>query len=83
MIFSAIALAKNMSGTAKEVRPSVEATVIYNSEGVENKQMSADDRILIAQGHAPVLRRSFNLLGSLGLGFRYFATYKTVLDVLS
>jgi choline transport protein len=34
------------------------------------KITNADDNILIAQGHAPVLQRTFDLLGSLGLGFR-------------
>lgn len=32
-----------------------------------------DDNILLAQGHAPILKRSFNFLGTLGLGFRYGA----------
>jgi choline transport protein len=30
---------------------------------------AVDDNILLAQGHAPVMRRSFDLLGTLGLGF--------------
>lgn len=29
-----------------------------------------DDAILRAQGHAPALKRTFNTLGTLGLGFR-------------
>lgn len=32
--------------------------------------VGVDDNILLAQGHVPVLKRSFNLLGTLGLGFR-------------
>ncbi|CAI6013903.1 unnamed protein product [Clonostachys chloroleuca] len=33
------------------------------------KVEDVDDNILMAQGHVPVLKRSFNLLGTLGLGF--------------
>jgi hypothetical protein len=38
------------------------------------KVEDVDDNILMAQGHVPVLKRSFNLLGTLGLGFRYAAS---------
>lgn len=33
------------------------------------KPVNTADNVLMAQGHAPVLNRAFNLLGSLGLGF--------------
>ncbi|KAJ4316089.1 hypothetical protein N0V84_008018 [Fusarium piperis] len=38
------------------------------------KGNAVDDDILLAQGHIPVMRRSFNLLGTPGLGFRYTAS---------
>ncbi|KAI9150864.1 Choline transport protein [Paramyrothecium foliicola] len=34
-----------------------------------SKTINVDDNVLLAQGHAPVLKRTFDLLGSLGLGF--------------
>lgn len=39
--------------------------------GGAGKGAHPDDNILLAQGHAPILKRSFNFLGTLGLGFRY------------
>lgn len=41
------------------------------SEMGQAKLANLDDNVLLAQGHAPVLKRTFDLLGSLGLGFRY------------
>ncbi|KAM5343328.1 hypothetical protein ACJ41O_014294 [Fusarium nematophilum] len=37
--------------------------------GTVGKVEDIDDNILLAQGHVPVLKRSFDLLGTLGLGF--------------
>jgi hypothetical protein len=42
-----------------------------DSELSQAKLANLDDNVLLAQGHAPVLQRTFDLLGSLGLGFRY------------
>lgn len=44
-------------------------------EMAQAKLANLDDNVLLAQGHAPVLRRTFDLLGSLGLGFRYEGKY--------
>ncbi|KAJ3562132.1 hypothetical protein NPX13_g8679 [Xylaria arbuscula] len=45
------------------------ATGNTSSEVEDTKVASANDNILLAQGHAPVLQRTFDLFGSLGLGF--------------
>lgn len=33
------------------------------------KSLTVDDSILIAQGHVPVLQRTFDIFGTLGFGF--------------
>jgi choline transport protein len=43
---------------------------VEDMRGEVLKGDAVDDNILLAQGHVPVMRRSFNLLGTLGLGFR-------------
>lgn len=43
----------------------------HSELGGVGKGAHPDDNILLAQGHAPILKRSFNFLGTLGLGFRY------------
>lgn len=48
-----------------------DASRVNSEPGVgEMVDVGVDDNILLAQGHVPVLKRSFNLLGTLGLGFR-------------
>ncbi|KAF5633465.1 choline permease [Fusarium sp. NRRL 25303] len=42
---------------------------VENVESFTKSPDAVDDNILLAQGHAPVMRRSFDLLGTLGLGF--------------
>ncbi|KAL6357261.1 hypothetical protein LRP88_07419 [Fusarium phalaenopsidis] len=42
---------------------------VEDMRGEVLKGDAVDDNILLAQGHVPVMRRSFNLLGTLGLGF--------------
>ena len=42
-----------------------------HSELGPDKHVNPDDNVLLAQGHRPILKRTFNFFGSLGLGFRY------------
>lgn len=53
------------------VRHNYDADVgrVENVESFTKSPDAVDDNILLAQGHAPVMRRSFDLLGTLGLGF--------------
>lgn len=46
------------------------ATDCGDSEMGKGKVENIEDNILMAQGHIPVLNRTFNILGTLGLGFR-------------
>lgn len=39
----------------------------------EVTNLDVDDDILMAQGHRPAMKRTFNLLSTLGLGFRQVA----------
>lgn len=55
--------------TLEETKTGV--TIGDESEMGQAKLANLDDNVLLAQGHAPVLKRTFDLLGSLGLGFRY------------
>ncbi|KAM0552680.1 hypothetical protein ACHAPJ_007777 [Fusarium lateritium] len=68
------------SNTSAQNPPDTKPPPINNSdvgvgriETVEDadvvKKHDVDDDMLMAQGHAPAMRRSFNLLGTLGLGF--------------
>jgi choline transport protein len=56
------------TGDGDSIKP--KASVPDESDIGTGKIINADDNILMAQGHAPVLQRTFDLLGSLGLGFR-------------
>ena len=39
--------------------------------------VDVDDDILMAQGHRPAMKRTFNLLSTLGLGFRQVLHFRT------
>lgn len=41
--------------------------------------VDVDDDILMAQGHRPAMKRTFNLLSTLGLGFRQVSFLRTIL----
>ncbi|KAF7551759.1 hypothetical protein G7Z17_g4789 [Cylindrodendrum hubeiense] len=45
------------------------ATTDTQSDLGVGKMMTVDDNILLAQGHRPVLKRTFDLFGTIGLGF--------------
>lgn len=56
----------------------IESIAAHNQPDIQDgnvedlrKDAAIDDNLLLAQGHVPVLNRSFDLLGTLGLGFRY------------
>ncbi|KAJ2989390.1 hypothetical protein NUW58_g3491 [Xylaria curta] len=60
----------NMSGEISTInKTDTDLTGGNVSEVEDTKVINPDDNILLAQGHAPVLKRTFDLFGSLGLGF--------------
>lgn len=44
--------------------------------------VDVDDDILMAQGHRPAMKRTFNLLSTLGLGFRQVLKLRTHLHLI-
>ena len=62
-----------MSDNAEVTKVEMASQAVDSEVGYQ-KELNTDDNILLAQGHQPVLKRTFNLLGTLGLGFRYVQT---------
>lgn len=51
------------------------ATTDAQSDLGVGKMLTVDDNVLLAQGHRPVLKRTFDLFGTIGLGFRSTPPY--------
>ncbi|KAF5647835.1 calcium-independent phospholipase [Fusarium tjaetaba] len=70
-------MAQSIEAQNSDNKPDINVTDNYdvdvgrveNVESFSKSPDAVDDNILLAQGHAPVMRRSFDLLGTLGLGF--------------